>query len=370
MALLRSDAYQPVGVIFFIPPAWRQGYYWREGMTDAVFFEHPKQLANDTVWFTNAHFDVTKNYGANIKQYRFFRIPMHRIVYELGMGPAPLPEQAARVGPFLARLSRTVEHSHLYHADNLQAAMLPLLGPLEPPDPLWLQLGKEARTWYWKGSVKHALLMGGSLYLPRYDFARQLIKCPVPDFSKPPKILKGEFKGLVLQNLLKDHVGFVRLRIENIHKEVLEFVDLASRTLFTSYEVLWLMQYADVTANYVYLAPPMPHPADDPPMLRNNFKPFSWLDGLRLEGIALAPAYKNIPMEAFLRGTAHVGVAHYAWYLGAKKGLAPIALSYGKIGVAFNRQEHSNIRMLARDSGLLFATAEEEGTDLAIGKGL
>ncbi len=369
MALLKTINVQPVGVIFFIAPAWRQGYYWREGMTSSVFFEHPKQLANDTVWITNAHFDVTKNYGGYIKNYRFFRTPMHRIINELGVAHLPLHEQVEKVGPFLARLCSAMECDLLYPADSLAAAMQQTLPALSIPEMTWQQLGSEARTWYWKGAVKHKLLMGGSLYAPRFDFARQLIKCPVPDFSRAPKVLKGEFKGLILQNLLKDHVGFVRLRIENINKEVIEFVDL-NRTLFTSAETLWLMQFADVTAKYLYLTTPINHPADNPSKLVENFKPFSWLDGLRLEALALAPTVKNIPMEAYIRGSAHIAMAHYAWYLSVKKSLAPIALSYGKLGIAFNRQEEAKIRKTSVESGLLFVTAEEEGLDLSIGKGL
>ena len=163
-------------------------------------------------------------------------------------------------------------------------------------------------------------------------------------------------------------MGFVRISVQNPSNEVIEFIDL-SRTLWTSYEVLWLMQHADVTAKVLYMTPAIKHPADDKDSLSRNFKPFSWLDGLRLEALALAPGYKNVPMDAFLRGTAHTGMAHHAWSL-VRKGLAPIALSYGKLGIAFNRQEESTIRKLARDNGLLFVPAEEEGTDLQIGKGL
>jgi hypothetical protein len=158
-------------------------------------------------------------------------------------------------------------------------------------------------------------------------------------------------------------------QIKKLNKDIIEYIDL-SRTLMTTTEVLWLMQFADVTAKYLYLTTSMLHPADDPTKLSQNFKPFSWLDGLRLEALALAPAYKNIPMEAYLRGHAHIAMAHYAWYLTTKHSIAPIALSYGKLGIAFNRQEEARIRKLCRDSGLLFVTAEEEGLDLSIGKGL
>ena len=369
MALLKAQAYQPVGVVFFIPPAWRQGYFWREGMAQAEFFENPKQLANDTVWLTNAHFDVTKNYGAYIKQYRFFFFFMHRIVHELNVAHLPLDEQASAVGPFFSRLSSTMESNFLYLAFSMAASFQQTLRQTSIPDITWQQLGHEARSWYWKGAVKHKLLMGASLYVPRFDFARQLIKCPVPDFSRSPKIIKGDFKGPILANLLKEHVGFVRVRIEKVSNDIIEFIDL-SRTLLTSYEVLWLMQFADVTAKILYLTTPMAHPGDDPAKLGANFKPFSWLDGLRLEALALSPSYKNTPMEAFLRGTAHVGMAHYAWYLTKHHSLAPIALSYGKLGIAFNRQEEAKIRKQCRDSGLLFVPAEEEGLDLSIGKGL
>lgn len=368
MALLKIKDYQPVGVVFLIPPASRQGFFWREGMSQAKFFDHPKQLANDTVWLTNAHFDTTKNYGAYIKQYRFFRVPMHRLVAELGASDLPLHEQAARVGPFFSRLASCTESSNLYHAENMIASFQDILKHTDPPDVTWQQLGYEARTWYWKGAVKSKLLCGGSLYTPRFDFARQLIKCPVPDFSKPPKVIKGDFSGLVLINLLKEHVGFVRVRVENVRNNIIEFVDL-NRTLLTNYEVLWLMQHADVSAKILYLTNPIPHPADDPERLKANFKPFSWLDGLRLEALALAPTYKNIAMDAFIRATAHIGMAHYAWYITTKYSMAPLAVSYGKLGIAFNKQEEPKIRKFSKMSGLLFANTEEEGIDLAIGKG-
>jgi hypothetical protein len=370
MALLKSKHQQPIGVAFFLPPAWRQGYYWRPGMGSAEFFDHPKQLANDTVWFTNAHFDVTKSYGVYIKNYRFFRVPMHRLIHELDVANLTYEEQITEIGPFFARLAESMEADHLYHAESLASAMQQTLPVRSMPVPelTWQQLGMEARSWYWKGSVKHKLLMGGSLYTPRFDTATMLIKCGVPDFSLPPRVIKGEFKGPMLAAVLKEQVGFVRISVQNPSNEVIEFIDL-SRTLWTSYEVLWLMQHADVTAKVLYMTPAIKHPADDKDSLSRNFKPFSWLDGLRLEALALAPGYKNVPMDAFLRGTAHTGMAHHAWSL-VRKGLAPIALSYGKLGIAFNRQEESTIRKLARDNGLLFVPAEEEGTDLQIGKGL
>lgn len=370
MALLKNNRYQPVGVVFFLPPAWRQGYYWRPGMNEAQFFEHPKQLANDTVWLTNAHFDVTKSYGTYIKNYRFFRVPMHRLVHELDIADCTYQEQASKIGPFFHRLANAMEADHLYHAESLAAAMQQTL-PLRAtpiPELAWQQLGNEAKSWYWKGAIKHKLLMGGSLYAPRFDTAAMLIKCSVPDFSLPPRVFKGEFKGPLLAAMLKEQVGFVRISVQNPSNEIIEFIDL-SRTLWTSHEVLWLMQHADVTAKVVYLTKPVKHPADDKDNLSGNFKPFSWLDGLRLEALALSPGYKNIPMDAFIRGTAHINMAHHAWSIG-KKGLAPIALSYGKLGIAFNRQEEPTIRKLARDNGLLFVPAEEEGTDLQIGKGL
>lgn len=369
MALLKHIEDQPIGLAFFAPPGWRQGYYWRPGMADAQFFDHPKQLANDTVWFTNAGFEITKNLGLYMKHYRFFRVPMQRLLSEFQLHEATLDQQVQKLGPFFSRMSTPIEAKFLYTSETLIAAMRETIPIIPTPELTWQQLGTEARTWYWKGAVKNKLLKGGSLYLPRFDYARQIIKCQVPDFSKPPEIIKGDFKSELLRQLLKEHVGFVRLRIENVKPEIREFIDL-SRTLWTTPEVLWLLPRADITAKYLYLTKPIAHPSDNPEKLIKNFKPFSWLDGLRLENLALAPGYKNIAMEAYLRGIAHVGMAHYAEYLLKYKSIAAIALSYGKLGIAFNRTEELTIRTKAAESGLFFKSAEDEGVDLTIGQGI
>ena len=372
MALLIGSPPQPIGVALFIPPSWRQGYYWHTGMSEAKFCDSPKQLANDIVWLTNVPFDVTKTWNAPyIKHHRFFRTPLQRLIFELNIQTKDLAEQSKILGNLLLRLETCQERDHLRNADTLHAAMTGLLAmtQLSQPSITWQQLALDARKWYWKGATKHQLLMGASLYAPRYDLAKQILKCPVPDFSKEPKIIKGEFKNLILQNLLKDHAGFVRVRIENVNRNVQEFIDL-SRTLITTYEALWWMQHADITAKYLYLTDYIPHPADQKQMLNSQFKPYSWLDGLRLESLVLAPTYKNVPMDAHIRGVAHIAMAYNAEYLSKVKGLAPIALSYGKIGLAFNRQEEQNIRKTAREAGLLFALAEEEGLDLTIGTGI
>lgn len=371
MALLIGSEPQTVGVALFIPPSWRQGYFWHAGMEEAQFCDSPKQLANDIVWITNVPFEITKTWNAPyIKHHRFFRTPVQRLLFELNIADKTLPEQAIVLGKILQRLENSPERDHLRLAESLHSAMVGVLpsNANKAATLMWQQLAQEARKWYWKGATKHQFLMGASLYAPRYDLAKQIIKCPVPDFSKDPKIIKGDFKGLVLHNLLKDHAGFVRVRIENVNRSVQEFIDL-SRTLVTTYEALWLMRHADVSAKYLYLTDYIQHPADSKQLPAGPYKPYSWLDSLRLESLALSPTYKNIAMDAHIRGIAHLSMAYYAEYLSKVKGLAPIALSYGKIGLAFSRQEEQNVRKTARECGLLFALAEEEGLDLTIGTG-
>jgi hypothetical protein len=82
--------------------------------------------------------------------------------------------------------------------------------------------------------------------------------------------------------------------------------------------------------------------------------------------MALAPGFKNVAMEAHLRALANLSMAYYAEYLSTNKGIAPLALTYGKLAIAFNRRDEPSIRSLARESGMSFARAEEEGNDLVM----
>jgi hypothetical protein len=366
MALVKSNApAQLIGVALFVPPAWRQAYYWAPGMPDANFCDSPKNLANDRVWLTNMPYDAWVKNGRMpyLKHNRFFRMAFQRFVHETGIIEKTLTEQAYLLGRLFSRLEGCQEREHLYNAETMSVAMMGTLPLVTTPDIAWQQLGQEARSWYWKGSEKNKLLLGGALYVPRYEQARQIIKAPVPNFSIEPKIIKGEFKGLVLENLLKEHAGFVRLRIENVHRSVQDFADM-SRTLVTTSEALWWMKRADVTSKYLYLTDYVQHPADNDRL--DWFKPFSWLDGVRLECMALAPGFKNVAMEAHLRALANLSMAYYAEYLSTNKGIAPLALTYGKLAIAFNRRDEPSIRSLARESGMSFARAEEEGNDLVM----
>lgn len=366
MALLKYQSpVQPIGVVLFVPPAWRQGYYWSPGMTEAAFCDSPKQLANDKVWLTNAPFEAWAKNGRMpyLKHNRFFRMSLQRFAHELGIVDKPLDQQAMILGRMFSRLEACPERDHLYHAESMAACFMNTLPAQSSPTVTWQQLGKEARSWYWKGSEKNKLLLGGAMFAPRYEQARQLIKSQVPDFTTDPKVIKGEFKGMVLESLLKDRGGFVRVRIENVDRSVQDFVDL-SRTLITTAEALWWMQRADVTAKYLYLTPLVSHPADNEKI--EWFKPFSWLDGIRMECMALAPAYKNVAMEAHLRGLSNIAMAFHAEYLSTVKGLAPLAVTYGKVAIAFNRTDEPKVRGIARECGLSFALAEEEGNDLVM----
>jgi hypothetical protein len=167
--------------------------------------------------------------------------------------------------------------------------------------------------------------------------------------------------GDVLRNFLKQATGFVRLRVEAINRKVEEFVEL-ERMLWTTTEALWLMDRSQVTLRVAYIAETKEHPALSW-VKDEQFMPFSWLDGLRIEAAFLAPGVQDVAQEAWLRGMAHVAMAVSAEYLSVNRGVPVLGLGLGKIKVALSASERAKIGAVARDAGLRPVFEEMAGVD-------
>jgi hypothetical protein len=358
MAVLNDDQDHPViGVVMFAEGSWNQGYYWMPGMNAAQFVDHPKTLPNDVVWVTNLPYEKTKGKGRYFKHSSFLRLPMDVLLKEISPFSNQLGEQALHLGKILQRLSDCPESDSLREAGSLTAALGSHfnLAPTVHPD--WGSLPDEALSRFWQGSQKNKLLLGGSLFVPRYPYALQLLQVPVPDFSLPPIRLKATESGDTLRNILMNNHGFVRLRVENVQKSIQDFISL-DRTLWTTHEALWLMDRAQVTSKSFYVVKStVKHPAYEKigrEKLVQMFQPYSWLDGLRALSLYMSPASPPLPAwEAWLRASAHLAMAFHAEYLVRRHGVICLSLSMGKIGVAYSSRERGRVAQLSRESGLI-----------------
>lgn len=361
MALLKTEEDLVIGVCYLLAPAWRQGYYWMPGMDNPRFTDNPKQLANDVIWITNAPFNIAVNYGKYIKHANFFRIPFDVLFNEVTADLSDVEDKVIRYAKFLQKITKGHSAYLLRDATTLSQAIKADIGN-DLIHPNWEKLGEESKSWYWKGSNKHKLLLGGSLMPPRFENARQLLRLSVPDFSKAPHVIKQELSGDLLREVLAEKVGFCRVSISSISKSINDFMDL-ERTLLTTNEVKWLIDRAHISVKYAYLTDPIDHPGFKAEWL-NEYKNYSWSDGLKMESLYLAPGINNFPMESWLRANAHLAMALYAEYLTVNKSIVCLGLSLGKIKCALTKNEIPHFLNTAKMSGLIASIDEDIGVDI------
>lgn len=339
-----------IGALILLPPAYKQGYYWKQGMTEPCFCDNFKKLPNDVIWISSADFEHAKDFGRYIKNDRFLRVPVNQLLRELGAANVSANEQAIALGMALTRLHDSVPNA-LRMAGTLSQAYSSLDAD-KTWDTSWDLWGKEARTYFWKGSSKSRLLLGGSACLPRFDYNQQLLKCPILDLSAPPEIINFK-QGVDVKACMdkwRGKGGFASVRIENLKTSVLDFISL-DRTLITITELNYLMLRAKVTVKNLYLCPLIKHPYNKKSLM-GEFQPFSWLDGLRLEALYYAAGVKNPAQEAWLRAQAHVAAAFHAEYLNLNHDIACLTITHGKIGIACSESEIPKVKQACMDSGV------------------
>lgn len=349
-----------IGVCHFLEPSFLHGYYFVPGMDDVKFCDTPKRLPNDVIWITNQPFDPQQAAGVYIKNKYFLRIPYDKIMQEVAMDLKDNSDKIKRLAYILQTMIGTKEAQYLRYALSMPHAVNNVLSVKSSHDH-WNTIGVEALSYFWKGSVKHASLYGGSFMAPRLDTVRQLAQIPVPNFTLPPLVVKQVMSGEVLRQFLLSAHGFVRLSIESVDRSIQEFVDL-ERTLWTTYEALWLLDRANITCRTAYVSQEtIQHPLRESGYL-DSCASYSWADGLRSEILYLGAAYGQPTYQAWFRANAHIAMAYCAEKL-ASNGIACIGLSLNKIKVGFKESERILYREIARENGFLFLEEELPGAD-------
>lgn len=343
-----------VGVALAVPPLYQSGYAWHTGLEvgGGEFFEHPRELSSNVLWITNQPYNPNLAHSF-IKNRFFLRTPIQNLIHELGLEQEDTLKTARILATLLRGLLKKKEAPFLRREPSLTAAIARLM-PHIPLHSRWDIAATEALLQFWQGTVRNNALTGGTYLAPRFDTVAQLIRCPIPDFSREPTEYTGNYNATELKHLLNGQMGFVRLSYRNLNPKVADFVDI-SRIIWTSNEALWLMQHADVSANYLLLTPhTIQHPA-----LEGGFfeevSPYSWLDGIRAEAAYLAPAKtKNMAVEAWLRANAHLAMAFHAEYLASSQGVSMTGLAVNKIFVAYSPDERESLYQNCTRAGVLF----------------
>lgn len=348
--------FESVGVLLLIPPAWQQGYYWYPGLPAPAFCDNPKILPNDVLWLSNAPYAACRGLGSHIKPDRFIRVEMSRLLQEACPPQADPAFQAEALGRLVQRLVSSVSAAHLRPSHALAGAYAQLL-PLPAEHADWDALGREALTRYWFGSARNKLLLPGAALLPRFVSARSLLQLPLPDLQKAPRVYHGQPEPLTLRDLLANEAGFARVRIEDVAREVREFINL-DRTLIPYPELRWWLDHAKVTVKSLYQAShTQPHPQSGS-AAHAELQFFSWLDGLRMEALYLSAGAGSATREAYLRGYAHTLAAWHAAAL-SRSGVPCIGISMGKIDVALSRSEMPRAQRAAAEAGLCLQMSPE-----------
>ena len=344
-----------IGVALTVAPLYQAGYAWHSGMDDegGEYFENIRELPSNVLWLTNLPFDPTMAHSF-IKNRFFMRTPIQNLIQELGLEQTDTLKAARILGSLLRGMLKKKEAQFLRREPSLTAAIARLM-PHIPLHSKWDIAATEALLQFWQGTVRNNAFSGGTYLAPRFDTVAQLIRCPLPDFSREPTEYTGSYNASELKHLLSEKMGFVRLTYRNLDPKVADFVDV-SRMIWTSNETLWLMQHADVSANYLLLTPhTIRHPALETGFFHTGVSPYSWLDGLRAEASYLAPAQtKNMAVEAWLRANAHLAMAFHAEYLAIEQGASLTGLAVNKIFTAYSPSEREYLYSNCTKAGVLF----------------
>ena len=350
------DTPSPLGVAIATAPLFKQGYAWSTEMDpndSGVFFSDIRELPSGTLWLTNQPFDSSRP-RSHLKNRFFLRQQTDALLLELGIaGKDPL-SCARHLGAMTAPLRFGKEAVFLRDEPSLAAAAARSLPGLTSHS-LWQTAAVEALVDFWQGTQKNAALSAGVLKLGRFDTTAQLVRCPMPDFSKPPKEIRGRFTSADIKHIFKDKMGFVRMSISNADPVIRDFLDMG-RIVWTSNEALWLSERAEITATHMLITDAVvEHPAHTEGVFKTELSPFSWLDGLRAEAYYMAPSLKyNTPADAWLRANAHLASCFLAEYLVRKYGVTPNGLALNKIFIAFSDSERAEIRRHGLEAGFLF----------------
>ncbi len=369
MAILKREVYDNptpfdgevrIGVCYFLEPSYLQGYYFTAGMEDVKFCDTPKRLPNDVIWITNQPFAPQQAYGVYIKNNYFLRVPLDKLFIEIASDLKDRTEKIKRLAYLLQTLCDKPESEYMRYGLSLTHSMSNLISPQKTHDN-WVPIANEALSYYWKGSIKHSSLYGASLLAPRVETVLQLVNVPMPDFNVPPRIIKQTITGEVLRQFLLSYYGFVRLSIDSIDRSIQDFIDL-ERTMWTTYEALWLLDRANITCRAAYVVDTARnHPLKDSEYLF-DCESYSWVDGLRSEMLYFCGSQNSVAEQAWLRANGHIAMAMCADFL-SQQGVACLGLSFNKIKIAFREIEKVKMKEMARDYGFLLLEEELPGQD-------